>query len=62
MRAFFLFLLTFATVWLPAQSCYQRLEDASGFNTDAYQADLEAAACALRAVLPRFLSEQLQSV
>jgi hypothetical protein len=31
---------------------FRRNYAASGFNTDPYQADLEAAACALRAVLP----------
>jgi len=36
-----------------AQDCYIRLADPSGLNTDAYQADLEAAACELVAASPQ---------
>lgn len=35
-----------------AQSCYTRLFEASGINTDAFQNDLEEAACALKDALP----------
>jgi hypothetical protein len=35
-----------------AQSCYIRMTDASGVNTDDFQPMLEAAACSLRAVFP----------
>jgi hypothetical protein len=37
---------------LPAQSCYERLFDASGVDTAPYQQALEDSACALRAVFP----------
>jgi len=42
-------LLSFARQRVEAQ-CYVRLEDASGFNTDPYQAELEAAAAKLCAI------------
>ncbi len=40
--------------------CYVRLEDASGINTDAYQTELEAAACALRAAFPDSFQNQFK--
>jgi hypothetical protein len=50
-------LITLATLLLQteaakAQSCYVRLTDASGIDTEPYQQGLEAAACSLRAVFP----------
>jgi len=42
-------LLSFARQRVEAQ-CYVRLEDASGFNTDPYQSELEAAAAKLCAI------------
>jgi hypothetical protein len=37
---------------IKGQSCYVRLFDASGVNTDLYQQSLEVAACSLRNVIP----------
>jgi len=45
-------ILLLLQVLASAQSCYIRLTDASGINTDTYQPMLEAAACSLRAVFP----------
>lgn len=45
-----LFILSYGIV--KSQSCYVRLDDASGFATDQYQATLEAAACDLVQTLP----------
>ncbi len=45
-------ILFFQTLQAIAQSCYTRLTDASGVNTDTYQPILESAACSLRAVFP----------
>ncbi len=47
-----LLLLLFHTLPTNAQSCYTRLADASGIDTEPYQQGLEAAACSLRAVFP----------
>jgi hypothetical protein len=44
--------LFFQALLANAQSCYIRLTDASGIDTEPYQQGLEAAACSLRAVFP----------
>lgn len=43
--------------FLPAQSCYIQLDDASGFDTSPYLSELEAAACALRDAFPEELQD-----
>jgi hypothetical protein len=40
--------------------CYVRMEDASGFNTDAYQPSLEDASCALRNSFPAQFQSQFK--
>jgi hypothetical protein len=47
-----LLLLLFQTLPTNAQTCYIRLADASGIDTEPYQQGLESAACSLRAVFP----------
>jgi hypothetical protein len=44
--------LLFFVHMVHAQSCYERLFDASGVDTAPYQQALEDSACALRAVFP----------
>jgi|GEM_PF-1259040 len=50
MKAFAFIVCTLFLVHNSLAQCYVRLDDASGFNTDAYQADLQAAAAKLCAI------------
>ena len=45
-------ILFFQAQLTTAQSCYIRLTDVSGIDTDPYQQSLEAVACSLRASFP----------
>ena len=52
-----LLILLLGQSFLPAQSCYIQLDDASGFDTSPYLSELESAACALRSSFPEALRD-----